>query len=79
MSLANKPIYSMQEHTYHRRGVELVQPKREGMTLLEHYAGLALQGLCASSSAWQEMTIKEMAVGAIERAKALIEQLEKEK
>ena len=48
-----------------------------GMTLLEHYAGLMLQGMLANPSALG--TKKEYAQDAVDQASALIKELEKTK
>lgn len=50
-----------------------------GMTLLEHYAGLAMQGLCSvrMQSGYSESTLRYNAEFSVAQAKALIAELEK--
>ena len=50
----------------------------QGMTLREHYAGLAMQGFCADDSAWEHNPNKK-AEQAVKMADALIAELEKNK
>jgi hypothetical protein len=50
--------------------------RSSGITLREHYAGLAMQGLMANEAAWDK-TNEEIAIWAIAAADALISELEK--
>ena len=65
MSRANKPVIpvSAQELAY-------------GLTLREHFAGLAMQGLCANPDI--AGSIDEVASAAVLMANALITELEKD-
>ena len=49
-----------------------------GLTKLEHFAGLAMQGIL-SCPAYQKWNKEEIAEGAVIFAKALLEELEKQK
>lgn len=55
-------------------------PLNEGMTLLQYYAGLAMQGFCSyddeSESHWNDKA-ERYAARAIKMADALIKELEK--
>lgn len=48
-----------------------------GMTLRDWFAGMALQGLCANSHVWEEMTENEMIEMAYRRAEKMISEGEK--
>ena len=48
-----------------------------GMTKLEHYAGLAMQGLCANSEL-ASLDSEKVAKWSVDQAKALIAEIEKE-
>ena len=63
-----------------RRGDPLGSYKCEahGLTKLEHFAGMAMQGLCASEVADFAFTDIALAETAVLRAKALLEELEKQ-
>lgn len=87
MSLKDKHIHPAQLQIIERRGTGNTTPPAEtrsgGMTLLEHFAGLALQGELAGQDQeghWP-MTEKHAAICARKSvlfAKALIAELEKE-
>lgn len=48
-----------------------------GLTKLEHFAGLAMQGFCSKSSAPDTLsTVNKVAAVSVEMAKALLQQLE---
>jgi len=62
------------------REVTPARPASQGMTLREHYAGLAMQGLYASgegSLAYHAMNIEQMADVAVKSADALLRALER--
>lgn len=49
----------------------------KGLTKLEHFAGLAMQGLCSKSSVPDTLsTVNKVAAVSVEMAKALLQQLE---
>ena len=50
-----------------------------GLTKLEHFAGLAMQGILASPNLNIDLAEKLIAEAAIVQAKALLEELEKQK
>lgn len=52
---------------------------QDGMTLLEHYAGLAMQGMLANVGILEQagLDVTKVAVDAIDYAQALIAELEK--
>jgi len=52
---------------------------RQGLTKLEHFAGLAMQGILASPNLNIDLAEKLIAEAAIVQAKALLEELEKQK
>lgn len=81
MSLTNKPIYPSTEKFYERDAKE---PNKnigqffipnEGITLRQYYAGLAMQGLLASSK-WGSPD--ELGETSVNIADALIAELEKQ-
>lgn len=53
----------------------LSQAEKDKKKLREHYAGLAMQGICNNPDAFQCYTPKEISRMAIEQADSLIEQL----
>lgn len=48
-------------------------PVYEGITLRQHYAGLAMQGYLANSAVWHEYSNHQLAKMAYEQADAMIE------
>lgn len=93
MSKADKPIYPSEQVRYQDLQMLAAQqgplsleatmraqkPPILGMTLLEHYAGLAMQGLvCSPLPEVQSAPLDIMAGWAVQTARALISELEKE-
>lgn len=72
--LADKPI-GARPFTEHDHG-NLCHKAQDGMTLREHYAGLAMQGLNANPE-WTMLPPEGKAQQALEDADALIRELEK--
>lgn len=77
LNLSEKPINPLYDNIFrqHTSGEETIV--YEGMTLLEYYAGLAMQGIIVDLTA--TINHERLAKEAVTIAKALIEQLEKEK
>jgi len=50
----------------------------DGLTKLEYFAGLAMQGILANSKYYEENTNSELVKCAVNIAKALIDELNKE-
>jgi len=50
----------------------------DGMTLLEHYAGMAMQGMYSSQDRQLEAPAEMVAAWSVQAAKALIAELAKE-
>lgn len=74
MSRAESPIYPYQP--LDASGM----PKFEahsGMTLLEHYTGLAMQGLLANSNLKADTSFTDLARNSVASARALIAEMEK--
>ena len=55
------------------------KPYWSGLTKLEHFAGLAMQGILASPNLNIDLAEKLIAEAAIVQAKALLDELEKQK
>ena len=72
MSKSNDPAFPAQPTTHLAGGVSI--SANPGMTKLEYFAGLAMQGLCANSNLKQDIIVGEMSVRL---AAALIAELEK--
>ncbi len=76
MSRANKPIYP-QAKEIRRDDQRPTHLYASGMTLLEHYAGLAMQGVLASD-VHDVLSEKIIIDRSISHARALIAELEKQ-
>jgi len=77
MKLANKPINSCIAQ-YDRDGEGVYFGREPGMTLLEYYAGLAMQALLSAETQQFQINESETARWAVKHAKALIAALEAE-
>lgn len=78
MSRADKPAFPSQP-VIMRAGVGDTVMDQGGMTLLEHYAGVAMQGLVAAPDPQAQSASPEtIARWSVEVARALIAELEKQ-
>ncbi len=48
--------------------------EHEGMSLRDHFASLAMQGICANGGAWGDMHISEITTSAYKLADAMLKQ-----
>lgn len=85
MSLKDKRIYPTQLQIADRRGAGIgstpANQPPDGITLLEYYAGLIMQGELSAQGqdyCWAPSQAQKLAQHCVEFAKALIEALEKE-
>jgi len=69
----NKPVYPVIERYFKETNTVKSTP---GITLREHYAGLAMQGLCANTE-WATSSESSIADSSVSQADALIEELNK--
>jgi len=67
MPSSNKLVYAFTPAVHPTSG-RYIEPPQRGITLREHYAGLAFQGLLASGDGYADAA----AVRAVEQADALI-------
>jgi hypothetical protein len=67
-----------QEEKWTQSGYERIHGSEQGITLLEHYAGMAMQGVIARSQCSPDSP-EAMAKKSIRHAKALIKELDNDK
>lgn len=73
---SNNDMPAMPSTTWDNKVDEVIE-QTSGLTKLEHFAGLAMQGFCSKSSAPDSLsTVNKVAAVSVEMAKALLSQLE---
>ena len=77
MSRANEPAYPEHNTYTDPRENEVRTDVRGGMTIREHLAAMAMQGLCANAPATKAGSANGLAKTAIEIADALLSELSK--
>ena len=81
--MTNKPAFPVQGFSFDHKGETLCYKPEPGITIREHYAGLAMQGMLGGDyeegAHWRhDSTYDTFAENAVCMADALIAELEKE-
>lgn len=77
MKNSDRPIYPITNEAGFATRVRNLEPEQAiGLTKLEYFAGLAMQGICINNSGNQYKLAEEIAKIAVETARALLTELE---
>lgn len=79
MTLSTQPVYPSPMVSEFSEGGHVRHQSEPGMTLLQHYAGLAMEGICvnAGRNGLQFKSPEVIAEYAVDIARALLAELEK--